>query len=99
MFDNWFYAVDPPGVTTPVSTPAGNVARGAQVEHQSFDYMEKSLGFAMDQDMSITSGQQLGFRSRGYTGAYLSGQESRVRRYHEVLDEYLAGKRPAPRRE
>jgi hypothetical protein len=43
----------------------------------------------MDQDLSITTGQQLGFRSRGFSGVYLSGQEARVRRYHEVLDEYL----------
>jgi phenylpropionate dioxygenase-like ring-hydroxylating dioxygenase large terminal subunit len=94
VFDNWFYAVDPPGVTTPVNTPGGSVPRGAHVEHDAFDYMEKSLGFAMDQDMSITSGQQLGFRSRGFTGVYLSGQESRIRRYHEVIDEYIQGQRP-----
>jgi hypothetical protein len=49
---------------------------------------------AMDQDMSITTGQQLGFRSRGYEGAYLAGQEARIRRYHEVIDEYLNGSRP-----
>ncbi len=97
VFDNWFYAVDPPGVTAPVDTPAGPVPRGAQVEHAVFDYMEKSLGYAMDQDMSITSGQQLGLRSRGFTGVYLSGQEARIRRYHEVIDEYLAGERPARR--
>jgi hypothetical protein len=45
--------------------------------------------------MSITSGQQLGFRSRGFSGVYLAGQEARVRRYHEVIDETIDGKRPA----
>jgi phenylpropionate dioxygenase-like ring-hydroxylating dioxygenase large terminal subunit len=95
VFDNWFYAVDPPGDASPVFTPAGAVPRGQDAQYEIFDYMEKSLGFAMDQDMSITSGQQLGFRSRGYTGVYLSGQEARIRRYHEVIDEYLGGKRPA----
>ncbi|MFT7549577.1 MAG: hypothetical protein ACI9VI_003437, partial [Candidatus Azotimanducaceae bacterium] len=37
--------------------------------------------------------QQLGLRSRGFSGVYLSGQESRVRRYHEVIDDYIAGRR------
>lgn len=97
VFDNWFYGTHPKGVTTPVSTPAGPVDRNADVQHEIFDYMEKSLGFAMDQDMSITSGQQLGFRSRGFEGVYLSGQESRIRRYHEVIDEYIDGKRPLRR--
>jgi phenylpropionate dioxygenase-like ring-hydroxylating dioxygenase large terminal subunit len=95
VFDNWFYAVDPPDPATPVFTPAGAVPARVDAEHEVFDYMEKSLGYAMDQDMSITAGQQLGFRSRGFRGVYLSGQEARVRRYHEVIDEYLDGKRPA----
>ena len=69
--------------------------RGAKVEHEIIDYGDKSIGLGMDQDMSITTGQQLGFRSRGYRGVYLSGQEARVRRYHEVIDEYLQGVRPA----
>ncbi|HEU4427382.1 MAG TPA: aromatic ring-hydroxylating dioxygenase subunit alpha [Myxococcota bacterium] len=95
VFDNWYYAIDPPDPAAPVFTPAGAVPARVDAEHESFDYMEKSLGYAMDQDMSITAGQQLGFRSRGFRGAYLSGQEARIRRYHEVIDEYLDGKRPA----
>jgi phenylpropionate dioxygenase-like ring-hydroxylating dioxygenase large terminal subunit len=94
IFDNWFYATEPEGETHPVGTPAGPVARGTHVEREYFDYGAKSAGFAMDQDLSITTAQQLGFRSRGYQGAYLSGQEARVRRYHEVIDEYLQGIRP-----
>ena len=94
IFDNWFYApVPPPGVTH-VFTPAGPVARDAVVQHETFAFGDKSAGPAMDQDLSITTGQQLGFRSRGYVGVYLSGQESRVRRYHELIDEYIDGVRP-----
>ncbi len=52
------------------------------------------MGLGIDQDLSIVTGQQLGFRSRGFEGAYLAGQEARIRRYHEVLDEYLQGVRP-----
>ena len=68
--------------------------RVADVEHEVFDYGEKSLGFAIDQDMGMTAGQQLGFRSRGFKGVYLSGQERRIRRYHEVIDDYIEGRRP-----
>jgi phenylpropionate dioxygenase-like ring-hydroxylating dioxygenase large terminal subunit len=98
VFDNWWYAPAPEGVTTPVYTVNGPVARDAEVEHDVFNYGEKSLGLLIDQDMGVTSGQQLGFRSRGYKGVYLPTQEHRIRRYHEVLDEYLEGKRPARRR-
>lgn len=94
IFDNWWYASEPEGVTTPVGTAAGMVERGTEVEHEVFDYGEKSLGFAIDQDMGITAGQQLGFRSRGFKGVYLSGQESRIRHYHEVIDDYIEGRRP-----
>jgi hypothetical protein len=37
----------------------------------------------------VTTGQQLGFRPRGFKGVYLSGQEARVRRFHEVIDSYI----------
>jgi len=90
VFDNWFYATEPAGVTTPVFAPAGFVERGTEVPHQIFNYLEKSLGYAMDQDMSITTGQQNGFRSRGYQGAVLTGQESRILHYHNMLDDYLS---------
>ena len=52
------------------------------------------MGRTIDQDMAIFVEQQLGLRCRGYEGAYLSGQESRVRRYHELIDDYIAGRLP-----
>jgi phenylpropionate dioxygenase-like ring-hydroxylating dioxygenase large terminal subunit len=94
VFDNWFYATEPAGDVSPVMTPAGPVPRGSPLPHEVVEYGAKSIGYAMDQDLSITTGQQLGFRSRGFTGVYLAGQEARVRRYHEVIDEYLSGSRP-----
>ena len=45
------------------------------------------------QDLGIAVGQQLGFHSRGYSDAILSGQESRVRRFHEVLNDYISTRR------
>ena len=94
IFDNWYYATHPEGANNPVGTPAGVVERDAEVEHEIINYGDKSIGLGMDQDLSITTGQQLGFRSRGYKGVYLSGQESRVRRFHELIDEYVQGIRP-----
>lgn len=94
IFDNWFYATEPAGVSSPVMTPGGMQPRGEPVPHEILKYGDKSIGVGMDQDLSITTGQQLGFRSRGFAGVYLSGQEARVRRYHEVIDEYLQGVRP-----
>ena len=52
------------------------------------------MGLLIDQDMGVTSGQQLGLRSRGFKGVYLAKQEHRIRRYHEVIDEYIDGTRP-----
>ncbi len=94
IFDNWYYATAPEGVTSPVGTPAGLVGRDEEVPHEIINHGDKSIGLGMDQDLSITTGQQLGFRSRGFRGVYLSGQEARIRRYHEVIDEYLQGIRP-----
>ena len=43
------------------------------------------------QDWQLTAGQRAGWRSRGYQEPYLAAQETRVRRFHEVLNDYLAG--------
>jgi phenylpropionate dioxygenase-like ring-hydroxylating dioxygenase large terminal subunit len=95
IFHNWWYATQPPGATPPVRTTAGIVDRDAVVEHEVFPLGEKSMGITIDQDLSIVRGQQLGLGSRGYRGAHLAGQEGRVRRYHEVIDDYIEGRRPA----
>jgi len=97
LFDNWWYAPAPEGLATPVMTINGPVERDAEVEHEVFKYLDRSLSGLIDQDMGITTGQQLGFRSRAYKGVYLAKQEHRIRRYHEVIDEYIEGKRPAPK--
>jgi len=51
------------------------------------------------QDMGLTMGQQAGWNSRGYQEPYLAAQETRVRRFHEVLNDYLAGNPAKPRSE
>ena len=46
------------------------------------------------QDWQLTAGQTAGWRSRGYQEPYMAAQETRVRRFHEVLNDYLAGNPP-----
>jgi hypothetical protein len=92
VFDHWWYSPVPIDLETPIYTPNGVFKAGDDVEHEVFNYGEQSLGMLIDQDMGVTTGQQLGFRSRAYKGVYLSGQEARIRRYHEVIDEYIEGK-------
>lgn len=68
-----------------------------EAEHERSTYGDSSgghhLGDFIDQDLSVAVAQQMGFHSRGYEDPYLSGQESRVRRFHEVLNDYLEGRR------
>lgn len=68
LFDNWWYAPDPDGVSGPVRTTAGLVERDADVQHEVFAAGEQSMGLTIDQDMSIFPAQQSGMRSRGYRG-------------------------------
>ena len=68
----------------------------AEFEHRVFDRgrglpeMNTEVVF---QDMMLAEGQQHGQRSRGYLEPYLAGQETRVRRWHETLNDYLEGRR------
>jgi hypothetical protein len=50
-------------------------------------------GSIVFQDMMLAEGQQRGMRSRGYSDSYLSAQETRVRFFHEILNDYLEGRR------
>ena len=46
------------------------------------------------QDWQLTQGQRTGWHSKGYQEPYFAAQETRVHRFHEVLNDYLAGKPP-----
>lgn len=94
LFDNWWYAPAPEGVTEPVRTTAGLVERDTDVEHEIFEPGERTMGLTIDQDMTIFPAQQMGMRSRGYKGSYLANQENRISRLHRLVDEYIAGERP-----
>lgn len=96
-FQYW-YLVPPVDGVTEVPTVCG-MRPMEEAEHERLNFGESLangtnvLGSFVDQDLSIAVGQQRGLRSRGYRDAFLSGQESRVRRFHEVLNDYLEGRR------
>jgi len=93
VFDHWYYAFVPAG-TGLVGAQTNIRVDGIEAEHQIFDYGDRPMGIIPDQDVSITIGQQLGLRSRGYRGAHVAGQEERISWFHQVIDEYIAGDRP-----
>ncbi|MFA7586776.1 MAG: SRPBCC family protein, partial [Novosphingobium sp.] len=63
----------------------------AALEHLTYGVDE--VGDFVDQDLGVAVFQQKGLKSRGYSDAFLSEQEARVRRFHEVLNDYLEGRR------
>ena len=95
-FDYWYFAPRIEGQTE-VPTIFG-MRPFAEAEHEHFTYggdvsSDHVLGNFLEQDLSVAVAQQNGFHSMGYEDAYLSGQESRIRRFHEVLNDYLEGRR------
>lgn len=96
-FDLWCMAYPVEGMTEVESIMAGvQPLREAELIVRDFD---NGLGVPeikdqiVYQDMLLAEGQQRGLKSRGYTDAYLTGQETRVRYFHEVLNDYLEGRR------
>jgi hypothetical protein len=55
------------------------------------EFGKHSIGPAIEEDVAVFVTQQRGFRSRGFKGVYLSNQEKRIRRYHELIDDYIDG--------
>jgi phenylpropionate dioxygenase-like ring-hydroxylating dioxygenase large terminal subunit len=95
-FDYWFLAPRVEGAAE-VATIVG-MRPLEEAEHEIIPYgsgtpIPDMADSFLIQDLSVAVGQQKGFHSRGYTDAHLSGQESRVRRFHEVLNDYLEGRR------
>jgi phenylpropionate dioxygenase-like ring-hydroxylating dioxygenase large terminal subunit len=92
LFDNWWYA-------SPASIQNVNARRGANTgagaELMMLEYGgDVSIGPGIEDDVRVFVTQQRGFRSRGFKGVYLSNQEKRIRRYHELIDDYIEGQEP-----
>jgi phenylpropionate dioxygenase-like ring-hydroxylating dioxygenase large terminal subunit len=95
-FDLWCMVYPVAGQTMVESIMAGpKPLREAEFEHKAFDNgrgVPELEGQIVYQDMMLAENQQRGMHSRGYKDAYLAGQETRVRFFHEVLNDWLAGK-------
>ncbi len=96
-FDLWCMAFPIKGKTVVDSIMAGpQPLREAELIRRSFDNgkgVPEIEGQIVYQDMMLAENQQRGMHSRGYSDAYLTGQETRVRFFHEVLNDYLEGRR------
>lgn len=90
LFEHWYMVPRVPGQTE-VDTPLGR-RPVAPAEHERFRHGDTSAGFVADQDLSIIVGQQLGLRSDAFPDFYLPAQETRIRRYHEVINDYIEGR-------
>lgn len=91
VFDMWYFTWFPDGKQDYYSYSMGEtVDLSKPVEHQRGAVGEFSCGPGIDQDVSIWSEQQKGLRSRAYAGGHLSGQEGRVRYFHDTIDRWLA---------
>lgn len=95
-FDLWCMAFPVAGEAEVESIMAGRrPMREANRELREFaggQGLPELAGQIVYQDMLLAEGQQLGMHSRGYDDAYLSDQEVRVRYFHEVLNDWLAGR-------
>ena len=99
FFDLWCMAFPVAGQDTVESIMAGPrpLTEVAECEHRDFDGgrgIPELAGQIVYQDMELAEGMQAGMHSRGYTDAYLPAQEMRVRFFHEVLNDWIEGRKP-----
>lgn len=87
IFEHWFIMPPVAGMDQ-VDTPVGSVPFRS-VEKDRFVHGEKTTGAVADQDLSVAVSQQQGIHSRGYTGGLLTGQEKRIQRFHELLNDII----------
>ncbi len=97
-FDLWCMAFPVEGQTEVESIMAGRqpLREVEAPEIRDFDGgrgVPELAGQIVYQDMELAENMQAGMHSRGYQDAYLPGQETRIRFFHEVLNDYLEGRR------
>ena len=95
-FDLWCLRVPVPGIEEAHCMAGMRPVVEAEFEHRVFDRgrgLPEMASEVVFQDMMLAEGQQHGQRSRGFADPYLAGQETRVRRWHETLNDYLEGRR------
>lgn len=68
----------------------------AEPERRSFDGgngIPELRGGVIEQDLMLAEHMQKGLRSRGFQEPYTANSETRVRFFHEVLNDYIEGRR------
>ena len=93
VFDNWWYA-SPASVEQAEPTGTLGIGKIPDIERKWLTYGEDSIGPGIEDDVFVFVTQQRGFRSRGFKGVYLSNQEKRIRRLHELIDDYIEERLP-----
>jgi phenylpropionate dioxygenase-like ring-hydroxylating dioxygenase large terminal subunit len=99
FFDQWVMAYPIEGQSEFVHRTATNLVRLEEAELDFRDYangadVQAYSDQVVYQDWQLTLGQTAGWRSRGYRNPYFAAQETRIRRFHEVLNDYIAGNPP-----
>lgn len=98
-FDLWCMAFPVDGQDEVHAIMAGMkpLKEAAECEHRVFDGgrgVPELAGEIVYQDMELSEAMQAGMHSRGYQDAYVAAQETRVRFFHEVLNDWLEGRKP-----
>ena len=99
FFDQWTMAYPIEGMEEFVNRTAVNPIEltEAELDFREYGNGETVLDYSdqvVFQDWQLTPGQTTGWHSRGYQEPYMAAQETRVRRFHEVLNDYMAGNPP-----
>lgn len=96
ILDTWFYSSAPGSFWAKMLTSGADDTGIGDVPRLLVDYEDAVLGPVLQDDAWVLAAQQRGFRSRGYAGAVLAGQENRIAQYHAMLDHCMAGGGPEP---
>ena len=99
FFDQWTMAYPVEGMEAFVNRTARNTM---ELKEAELDFRVYGDGSSVQdlsdqvvfQDWQLTQGQRTGWHSRGYQEPYFAAQETRVHRFHEVLNDYLSGDPP-----
>ncbi len=90
LFDMWFMVLFAKGQTEYYSYVMGDtISTETVVPHMQGKDHEVTTGPAIDEDLEIWPQQQRGLHSRGYKRDYLASQESRMRYFHETLEDWM----------
>jgi len=94
-FDYWYLVPRVKGQTEVGTLYGMRPIEEAEHETDNFADYEATIdqGDFLAQDLSLAETMQNGLHSMGFEDCYLADQEARVRRFHEVINDYLEGRR------